>query len=199
MSSKFDLGLVQALRDRTGVGMMDCKKALIETGGDIDRAVEMLRKKGAAVAEKRATNATKQGLVHSYIHAGGQLGVLVEINCETDFVARTPDLQAFVRDVAMHIAAAHPRCVSPEELDQEFLAREKDIFAEQLKASGKPAQMIDKIVEGKVEKLYTEVCLLKQTFIKNDKITINDLLKDLMAKMGEKITIRRFARYEVGS
>src|SRR3989339_2252131 len=128
MSEKFDLGLIQTLRERTGVGMMDCKKALVETGGDIDRAVEMLRKKGAAVAEKRATNATKQGLVHSYIHAGGQLGVLVEINCETDFVARTPDLQAFVRDVAMHIAAAHPRCVSPEELDQEFLAREKDIF-----------------------------------------------------------------------
>ncbi len=199
MSEKFDLGLIQALRDRTGIGMMDCKKALIESGGDIDRAVELLRKKGAAVAEKRSANATKQGLVHAYIHTGSQLGVLVEINCETDFVARTPDIQQFARDVAMHIAAAHPRCVSPEDLDVEFLTREKDIFTEQLKASGKPAPMIEKIVAGKVEKLYTEVCLLKQNFIKNDKATIDDLLKDLMAKMGEKITIRRFVRYEIGT
>jgi len=198
MSEKFDLGLIQALRERTGVGMMDCKKALVETGGDIDKAVELLRKKGAAVAEKRAGNATKQGLVVSYIHAGSQIGVLVEISCETDFVARTPDLEKFARDVAMQIAAVNPRCVNPSELDAAFVEREKDILAEQLKASGKPAPMLEKILAGKLEKLYTEVCLMQQTFIKNDKLTIDDLLKDLIAKMGEKITVRRFVRFEVG-
>src|SRR3989339_571239 len=192
MSEKFDLGLIQTLRERTGVGMMDCKKALVETGGDIDRAVELLRKKGAAVAEKRAGNATKQGLVVSYIHAGSQIGVLVEISCETDFVARTPDLEKFARDVAMQIAAVNPRCVNPSELDAAFVEREKDILSEQLKASGKPAAMLEKILAGKLEKLYTEVCLMQQTFIKNDKLTIDDLLKDLIAKMGEKITVRRF-------
>lgn len=196
---KFDLQLIQALRDRTGVGMMDCKKALIETGGDLDRAVELLRKKGAAVAEKRAGNATKQGLVYSYIHAGSQIGVLVEINCETDFVARTDDLKQFAHDVAMQIAATRPQCVSPEGLDPAFLTKEKDILAEQLKASGKPANMMEKILAGKLEKLYTEVCLMHQPFIKNDKVTIDDLLKDLMAKMGEKITVRRFVRFEVGA
>ncbi|HBY06096.1 MAG: Elongation factor Ts [candidate division TM6 bacterium GW2011_GWE2_42_60] len=198
MSEKFDLGLIQTLRERTGVGMMDCKKALVETGGDIDRAVELLRKKGAAVAEKRAGNATKQGLVVSYIHAGSQIGVLVEISCETDFVARTPDLEKFARDVAMQIAAVNPRCVNPSELDAAFVEREKDILSEQLKASGKPAAMLEKILAGKLEKLYTEVCLMQQTFIKNDKLTIDDLLKDLIAKMGEKITVRRFVRFEVG-
>ena len=198
MSEKFDLGLIQTLRERTGVGMMDCKKALVETGGDIDKAVELLRKKGAAVAEKRAGNATKQGLVVSYIHAGSQIGVLVEISCETDFVARTPDLEKFARDVAMQIAAVNPRCVNPSELDAAFVEREKDILAEQLKASGKPAPMLEKILAGKLEKLYTEVCLMQQTFIKNDKLTIDDLLKDLIAKMGEKITVRRFVRFEVG-
>lgn len=199
MSEKFDLGLIQALRERTGVGMMDCKKALIETGGDIDRAVELLRKKGAAVAEKRAGNATKQGLVHAYIHSGSQIGVLVEISCETDFVARTPDIEQFARDVAMQIAAVNPRCITPAELDPDFIAREKDVLAEQLKASGKPAAMLEKILAGKLEKLYTEVCLMQQPFIKNDKLTIDDLLKDLIAKMGEKITVRRFVRFEVGT
>lgn len=199
MSEKFDLGLIQTLRERTGVGMMDCKKALIETGGDIDRAVELLRKKGAAVAEKRAGNATKQGLVHAYIHSGSQIGVLVEISCETDFVARTPDIEQFARDVAMQIAAVNPRCITPAELDPDFIAREKDVLAEQLKASGKPAAMLEKILAGKLEKLYTEVCLMQQPFIKNDKLTIDDLLKDLIAKMGEKITVRRFVRFEVGT
>lgn len=197
--AQISLELIQQLRDRTGVGMMDCKKALIETNGDIEKAVEFLRKKGAAVAEKRSGNATKQGLVHSYIHAGAQLGVLIEINCETDFVARTADLQNFAKEVAMHVAAARPRCINPEDLDAEFLNKEKEILAEQLKAAGKPAQMVDKILAGKLEKLYAEVCLMRQPFIKNDKLTIDDLLKDLMAKMGEKITIRRFVRFEIGS
>lgn len=194
-----DLNLIQALRDKTGVGMMDCKKALIETGGDIDKAIELLRKKGAAVAEKRSGNLTKQGLVHAYIHAGSQLGVLLEINCETDFVARTEDVKKFAQDVCMQIAAVNPRCVNPEDLDQDFLEKEKNIFAEQLRASGKPEQMVEKIVAGKVEKLYNEVCLMRQTFIKNDKLTIDDVLKEVIAKMGEKIQIRRFARFEVGS
>ncbi|MCL5436666.1 MAG: translation elongation factor Ts [Candidatus Dependentiae bacterium] len=197
--AQISLELIQQLRDKTGVGMMDCKKALIEADGNIEKAIELLRKKGAAVAEKRSGNATKQGLIHAYIHAGAQLGVLVEIDCETDFVARTQDIQNFAKDVAMHIAAARPRCVNPEDLDAAFLEKEKEILAEQLKAAGKPAQMIDKILAGKLEKLYGEVCLMRQPFIKNDKITIDDLLKELMAKMGEKITIRRFARFEVGS
>jgi elongation factor Ts len=197
--TQINLDLIQQLRDKTGVGMMDCKKALIEANGDIEKAIELLRKKGAAVAEKRSGNVTKQGFIQSYIHAGSQLGVLLEINCETDFVARTQDLQNFAKDVAMHIAAARPRCVNPADLDAEFLNKEKDILAEQLKAAKKPAQMIDKILEGKLEKLYSEVCLIRQPFIKNDKLTIDDLLKELMAKMGEKITIRRFARFEVGS
>lgn len=197
--ANIDLSLIQQLRDRTGVGMMDCKKALIETDGDMEKAVELLRKKGAAIAEKRSGNATKHGLVHTYIHAGAQLGVMVEINCETDFVARTADMDAFAHDVCMHIAAARPRCVNPEELDAAFLAQEREILADQLKTSGKPAAMIDKILEGKLEKLYSEVCLMRQTFVKNDKLTINDLLKDLIAKMGEKITIRRFVRFEVGA
>ncbi len=197
--AQITLDLIQQLRDKTGVGMMDCKKALIETDGDLEKALDLLRKKGAAVAEKRSGNATKQGLVVSYIHAGSQLGVMLEVNCETDFVARTEDVKNFAQDVAMHIAAMSPRCVAPGDLDQAFLEKEKTLFAEQLAASGKPAQIIEKIVEGKVEKLYSEVCLMRQTFIKNDKLTIEDLLKDLIAKMGEKIAIRRFVRFEVGN
>jgi elongation factor Ts len=195
---KIDLKLIQELRERTGIGMMDCKKALIEANGDIEKAVDLLRKKGAAVAAKRADNETSQGLVESYIHSGAQVGVLVEINCETDFVARTDDVKQFARDIAMHIAAYKPLCVNPKDLDPAFLSKEQDIFKEQLIASGKPEAIINKIIEGKVEKLYSEVCLMNQTFIKNDKFTIDELLKELIGKMGEKITIRRFARYEIG-
>ena len=197
--AKIDLQLIQELRTRTGIGMMDCKKALEEANGDMEKAIDLLRKKGAAVAAKRAGNETSEGLVHAYIHAGAQVGVLVEINCETDFVARTADTKQFAQDIAMHIAAFKPLCVSPENLDPAFLEKEKNIFKEQLLASGKPANMVDKIVEGKVQKLYSEVCLMQQTFVKNDKMTIDDLLKDLIAKMGEKITIRRFVRYEIGA
>ena len=196
--AKIDLQLIQELRTRTGVGMMDCRKALEEANGDMEKAIELLRKKGAAVAAKRAGNATLQGLVQAYIHAGAQVGVLVEINCETDFVARTADVKQFAQDVAMQIAAFKPMCVNPEDLDAAFVAKEKALFIEQLAASGKPANMLEKIAEGKLQKLYTEVCLMQQVFVKNDKVTIDDLLKDLIAKMGEKITVRRFVRYEVG-
>jgi elongation factor Ts len=194
-----DLNMIQQLRERTGVGMMDCKKALIEANGDIEKAVELLRKKGIAVSEKRAGNATANGIIHSYIHAGAQLGVMVEVACETDFVARTEDMDRFAHDVCMHIAAAKPLFLNPEDVDAAFLAKEKDILAEQLKAAGKPVAMIDKILEGKLEKLYSEVCLMRQTFVKNDKTTIDGLLKDLIAKMGEKIIVKRFVRFEIGS
>ena len=196
--AKIDLNLIQELRNLTGVGMMDCRKALEEANGDIEKAIEILRKKGAATAAKRASNATSEGLIHAYIHPGAKVGVLLEINCETDFVARTDAIKQFAADVTMHIAAMKPMCVRPEELDQGYLQKEKEIFKEQLLASGKPENMIDKIIEGKIQKLYNEVCLMGQPFVKNDKLTIDDLLKDLIAKMGEKITIRRFVRYEIG-
>lgn len=192
------LEMIQQLRERTGVGMMDCKKALMETDGDMEKAVELLRKKGAAIAEKRSGNATNHGIVHSYIHAGAQIGVMIEINCETDFVARTDALKQFAHDLCMQIAAARPRCVNPADLDAEFLEQEKRVYTEQLRTSGKPENMIEKIVAGKLEKTYTEVCLMKQQFIKDDKLTVEDLLKDLIAKLGEKITVRRFARFEIG-
>ena len=196
---KVDLDLIQKLRDRTGVGMMDCKKALIESEGDIEKAVEILRKKGAAVAEKRAGNVTAEGLIHAYIHPGARLGILLQISCETDFVARTDDMKQFAHDVCMHIAAFKPRAISSAELDQEFIAKERAIFRDQLLQAGKPEKMVDQILEGKLQKLYTEVCLLNQPFVKNDQLTVADHLKDLIAKMGESIKITRFSRFEVGS
>ena len=197
--ANIDLPLIQELRARTGVGMMDCKKALIEASGDMEKAVELLRKKGASVAAKRAGNVTSEGLVHAYIHAGSQIGVLIEINCETDFVARTNDVKEFAHDVAMHIAAMKPQSIDATDLSADFIAKERIFFKEQLIAEGKPAGIVDKIVEGKVEKLYSEVCLMNQKFIKNDKKSINDLLQELIAKMGEKIKINKFIRYEVGT
>jgi elongation factor Ts len=196
--TKISLELIQQLRDRTGIGMMDCKKALIESDGDIEKAVDLLRKKGAAVAEKRAANATAEGLIHAYIHAGARVGVMIEINCETDFVARTEDVRRFANDICLHITAFKPKCVAPVDIDPAFLEHEKIIFSEQLKASNKPEAIINQIVEGKVQKLYTEVCLLNQPFVKNDQLTVHDALKELMAKMGEKIVIKRFVRYEIG-
>lgn len=195
---KIGLDLIQELRTRTGVGMMDCKKALEEANGDMDKAIDLLRKKGASVAAKRAGNETSEGLITAYIHPGSQVGVLLEINCETDFVARNSDIKQFAQDIAMHIAALKPLSVNPEDLDHAFLEKERSIFRDQLLASGKPENMVDKIVEGKVQKLYSEVCLMQQKFVKNDTLTIDDLLKDLIAKMGEKIVIRRFVRYEIG-
>jgi elongation factor Ts len=189
--------LVQQLRNRTGVGILDCKKALEETGGDIEKAVELLRKKGAAVAQKRSEKATTEGLVHSYIHPGSKVGVLVEINCETDFVARTDDMQKFAADICLQIAALRPVCVSSEQVDPELIEKEKAIYKEQL--AGKPAHVIDQIIEGKLQRYYAEICLLQQPFIKNDKLTVHDLLQELIAKVGEIVKIKRFARFEVGT
>lgn len=195
---KVDLALIQQLRDRTGIGMMDCKKALIEANGDIEKAVELLRKKGVAVAAKRAGNDTSEGLIHAYIHPGATLGVLLEINCETDFVARTAEMSKFAADVCMHIAASKPLFVSEESVDENFIKSERAIFTAQLMESGKPATMIEGIVEGKVKKMYSDICLMRQKFVKNDQMTIDDLLKELIAKMGENIKIRRFSLFQVG-
>ena len=196
--SKISLELIQQLRGKTGIGMMECKKALAETKGDVDEAVKYLRKKGASVAAKRAGNQTSEGIVHTYIHPGSRVGVMVELNCETDFVARTQDMQDFAKDVGMHIAAMRPRYLSDEEADQAWIDQEKEIMRSQLVAAGKPAAMVDKILEGKIKKVLADVCLLKQPFVKNDKIKIEDLLKELIARLGEYIKIRRFARFEIG-
>ena len=193
------MALIQKLRDITGLGMMDCKKALEEANGDVEKAVELLRKKGAAIASKRADKNTTEGLVHAYIHPGARVGVMVEINCETDFVASTDDIKRFASDICMHIAALKPLYLAPENVDAKFIEQEKEIFAEQLKTSGKPEKVIAQILEGKVNKLYDEICLLRQKFVKNDQLTVQDMLNELMAKTGERIQIKRFARYEIGS
>lgn len=197
--SKVDLKQVQELRELTGLGLMDCRKALEETNGDMDKAIELLRKKGTAVAAKRSGNLTAQGMVHAYIHPGAQLGVLVELNCETDFVARTEAFKQFAHDICMHIAAARPMYLNDTDVDPKFLEHEKEIFREQMASSGKPANIIDQIVEGKVKKLYSDVCLMNQVFVKNDQMTIDQLLKELIAKTGENIKIKRFARFEIGA
>jgi len=196
--TKIDLALVQKLRDRSGIGMMDCKRALEAAGGDIDAAFEILRKKGAAVEAKRAGNATSEGIIHAYIHPGAQIGVLLEINCETDFVARTDEMKKFAHDVCMHIAAQNPYHISPEDVDPAFIEKEREIAQEQLRSSGKPAQIIASIIDGKINKTIADICLLKQQFVKNEKLTIHELLQELIAKMGENIKIRRFSRFEVG-
>ena len=190
--------LVKELREITGAGMMDCKAALAETNGDLEKAIDYLRTKGMASAAKKAGRVAAEGAVGSYIHAGGKIGVLVEINCETDFVARTDDFQEFVRDVAMHIAAAEPRFVSRDEVTADVIEREKVIFREQAMQTGKPANVIEKIVEGKVDKFFGEVCLLEQAFVKDPDQTITQLLTDKVAKIGENIKIRRFVRFELG-
>lgn len=197
--SKVSLAAIQELRQITGLGMLDCKNALEASGGNIEKAIEELRKKGAAVANKRANNATAEGIVVAYIHPGDQTGVLVELNCETDFVARTAATKAFAYDIAMHIAALKPLYIAPEDVDATFLAKEEEIARELLKNEGKPTAMIDKIVEGKMKKIYGEVCLLKQTFIKDENRTVEELLKELIAKTGENIKVKRFARFEVGN
>ena len=197
--AKIDIALIQQLRERTGLGMMDCKKALEETNGDIEKAIELLRKKGAAVAAKRSDRSTAEGLVHAYIHPGAQIGVLIEINCETDFVARTDAIKEFAHDVTMHIAAMKPVYLSVEDVDPKFLEAEKEIIKDQLAQSGKTGKVLEQILEGKLKKVFTEVCLLEQTFIKNDKLTIKQILQDLIAKTGENIKIKKFARFVVGA
>src|SRR5579863_968238 len=195
---KIDKALLQELRDHTGLGLMDCRKALEETAGDFDKALELLRKKGAAVAAKRADKETGEGLIKAYIHPGDRLGVLLELNCETDFVANTDSVRQFAQDLCLQIAANKAMYVAPENVDQAFLAHEKDIFREQMADSGKPEKIIDQIVEGKVKKLYSDICLLEQAFIKNDQVTVRDVLQELIAKTGESIRIRRFCRFELG-
>ncbi|WP_035589215.1 translation elongation factor Ts [Hippea jasoniae] len=190
--------MVKELRDRTGAGMMACKKALEETGGDIEKAIDKLREMGLASAAKKAGREAKEGKVASYIHAGGKIGVLVEINCETDFVANTDDFNALCKDIAMHIAAAAPEYVSREEIPQDVVEKEKNIMKEQLKQQGKPEHILDKIVEGKIEKFYEEVCLLEQPFIKDPDMKVKDLVQNTIAKLGENIVVRRFARFKVG-
>lgn len=197
--AKIDIKLIQQLRDRTGLGMMDCKKALQEADGDVEKAVDLLRKKGAAIAAKRGAHVTAEGIVHAYIHPGARVGVLVEINCETDFVARNENMLKFAQDLCLHIAALKPLYVSPEDVDPKFLEHERSVFKEQLADSGKPDKIVDQIVEGKINKLYSEVCLLKQSFVKNDQLTVDEVLKELIAKTGENIKIKRFARYEIGA
>jgi elongation factor Ts len=190
--------MVRELRERTGAGMMDCKAALSEAAGDIENAIDVLRTRGIAKAAKRAGRTTGEGVVGSYIHAGGKVGVLVEINCETDFVARTEDFQSLVKDVAMHIAAADPKFVRREEVTPEVLDREKAIFREQALASGKPANVVDRIVDGKIEKFYGESVLLEQPFVKDPDKTIGQLVSERIAKLGENIQVLRFARFKVG-
>jgi len=197
--AKIDIALIQQLRERTGLGMMDCKKALEETNGDIEKAIDLLRKKGAAVAAKRSDKTTAEGLVHAYIHPGSQVGVLIEINCETDFVARTDAIKEFAHNVAMHIAAMKPLYISSADVDPAFVEREKSIILEQLAQSGKTGKVAEQILEGKLKKVYSEVCLLEQTYIKNDKLTINQVVQELIAKTGENIKIAHFARYQVGA
>ncbi len=189
---------VKKLRDKTGVGIMDCKKALKECGGDFNKAVDFLRKKGVEVANKRSGRQTSQGSVASYIHMGGKIGVLVEINCESDFVAKADNFVNFVKDVSMHIAAASPDWVSRDEVPADVLDKEKEILKEQALKSGKPEKIIDKIVEGKISKFFTQRCLLDQPFVKDSDKTIQQLLDELMGKTGEKCVIRRFARYQLG-
>jgi len=190
--------LVKELRDRTGAGFSDCRAALVEAGGDVEKAVTVLRKKGQAAAAKKSQRVTSEGLVGSYIHAGGKIGVLVEINCESDFVARTDDFQRLCHDLAMHIAALDPRFLRREEVTQEVLDRERDIYREQAQASGKPAPVIEKIVSGKMEKFYEENCLYEQHLIKDESVTVKEMVDQAIAKLGENIAIRRFCRFKVG-
>lgn len=197
--SKIDLSLVQQLRERTGAGMMDSKKALEEAQGDMEKAVLILRRKGAAVAEKRAGHATAEGIVHAYIHPGSRVGVLIEVDCETDFVARTDEFRQFAQDLCLQVAAFNPKFIAPEDVDKELVERERAFYLEELAAAKKPAAVVDQIVEGKLKKFYSSLCLIKQPYIKNDQLSIEDVLKELVGKLGENIKIKRFVRFEVGN
>jgi len=189
---------IKELRQRTGVGVMDCKKALLECAGNVNEAIDILRKKGLAKAAKRAGRQTAEGLITSYIHPGGKIGVLVDIDCETDFVARTVDFQNLAKEIAMHIAAMNPIAISREDVPPELIEKEKEILRAEAASSGKPEKVVDKIVEGRLEKFFVEQCLLEQAYIKNPDITVKDLIYGAIAKIGENITVRRFTRYQVG-
>ncbi|NPV43013.1 MAG: translation elongation factor Ts [Firmicutes bacterium] len=189
---------VKELRERTGAGMMDCKKALVETKGDIEKAIEYLREKGLAAAAKKAGRITAEGIVDAYIHGGGRIGVLVEVNCETDFVARTDEFRRLVKDIAMQIAASNPKYVTRDEVPEEVVNKEKEILRTQALNEGKPEHIVDKMVEGRLEKFFNEICLLEQPFIKDPDITVEDMIKEHIATIGENISVRRFTRYEMG-
>ncbi|TCP58852.1 elongation factor Ts [Tumebacillus sp. BK434] len=191
-------GLVKELREKTGAGMMDCKKALVETNGDMEKAIDFLREKGLAAAAKKSGRIAAEGLVESYIHAGGKIGVLLEVNCETDFVAKNDDFKGFVRDLAMHIAAAKPTYLTREEVPQEVIEHEKEILRAQALNEGKPANIVDKMVEGRVQKYYKENCLLEQGFVKDPDKSIETIVKEKISMIGENINIRRFVRWEMG-
>lgn len=189
---------VKELKDKTGIGLMECKKALKETDGDLKEAVNILRKRGLAKAEKKAGRDVKEGRIHSYIHPGGKIGVLVEINCETDFVAKTDDFKEFCKNIAMHIAASDPLAVDRESIDQETVEKEKEIFEEQAKEENKPEHIIPRIVEGKVNKFYEENCLLEQDYVKNPDIAVKEYVKQTIARIGENMDVARFTRYKLG-
>lgn len=189
---------VGELRDKTGAGMMDCKRALAESGGDLDKAVVYLREKGLAAAARRSTRAASEGLVGSYIHAGGKIGVLIEVNCETDFVARTAEFQSLVKDLAMQVAAANPRYVRRQEVSAQISEAERSIYRAQATSSGKPPQVIEKVVDGKMEKFFADTCLLEQPFIKEPDRTVGQLVTDAIAHLGENVVVRRFARFQLG-
>lgn len=193
-----DAQTVKDLREKTGAGILDCQKALTQSGGDLPMAVELLRQKGLAMAQKKTGRATQDGLITSYIHAGGRLGVLLEINCETDFVAKTDDFQDLVRDVAMQVAAASPEYIRREDIPPPVIEKEKDLYRAQAKESGKPPAVIDRIVAEQLEKYYKEVCLLEQPFVKDTTLTVMDLLNQKIAKLGENLSVRRFVRYRLG-
>jgi len=190
--------LVKELRERTNAGFSDCRAALVEASGDLDKAVDVLRKKGQAAAAKKATREATEGLIGHYIHAGGKIGVIVEVNCESDFVARTDDFKQLVHDVAMHVAATDPRYIRKEDVTPEAFEKEKDIYRAQAAATGKPAAVVEKIVEGKMSKFYEEVCLLEQPFIKDQTITVHQLIASVVGKLGENISVKRYARFKVG-
>ena len=190
--------MVKELRDKTGAGMMDCKEALVASDGDFEKAVDCLRKKGMSAATKRSSKAAKEGAVAAYIHMGGKIGVMVEINCETDFVAKTDDFRKMAYDLAMHVAASNPTFVKPQDIPPEYLEREKEIYRSQAQAEKKPEKIWDKIIEGKLKKYYEDVCLLQQKFIKDTDITVETLVNNMIAKTGENIVVRRFARFQLG-
>ena len=190
--------MVKELRDKTNAGMMGCKEALAASYGDFERAVEYLRKKGLSAATKRSSRATKNGMVESYIHMGGKIGVMVEVNCETDFVGKTDTFKAMVKDIAMHVAAANPTYLSPEDIPEDVIEAEQGIYRDQALASGKPEKVVNRIIDGKVKKFYEEVCLLNQKFVKDMDITIQTLVNNMIASTGENIVVRRFARFQLG-
>lgn len=196
--SEISAAMVKELREKTGAGIMDCKAALTECGADLEKAIDFLRKKGLATAQKRAGRAMSEGVIESYIHMGGKIGVMVEINCETDFVAKTDDFHEFAKNIAMHIAAASPAGIVPEDVSPELIEREKEIYRAQVLEMGKPEKMADKIVEGKIAKFMKECCLLDQAYVKDPNKSIKDYINEVIAKTGENITIKRFARFQLG-